>query len=202
MQNKKAFKDRHRTAANELIKILELDASPKTLIEKMAGKKFKKIPIKSTPKKKKKKSKTISPSKGKGVRRKIKKNKITPVKKSPNIKRSIRKDHKRDFMTIYSNETISPWSTNYINSLSDKYRLPFKPETLFSNSDIQNLGRRGGVKFFSGDIYGYIQFLGHEHLKQITKKAVNYMEYSKRKTLSGIDVIYALKQMKIPVYGV
>ncbi|CAG8466276.1 7485_t:CDS:2 [Scutellospora calospora] len=54
---------------------------------------------------------------------------------------------------------------------------------------IRRLARRGGVKRISGLIY------------EETRDAVTYTEHAKRKTVTSLDVVYALKRQGRTLYG-
>lgn len=101
---------------------------------------------------------------------------------------------------------------------------------LFSNSSIlvllgitkpaiRRLARRGGVKRISGLIYeetrGVLKIflenvslhlpsshLGAKHLpSQVIRDSVTYTEHAKRKTVTALDVVYALKRSGRTLYG-
>lgn len=65
---------------------------------------------------------------------------------------------------------------------------------------IRRLARRGGVKRISGDIYEETRNRLKAFLKDVVEKAVIYCEHAKRKTVTVLDVIYALKQKGLPLY--
>ncbi|KAK4875704.1 hypothetical protein RN001_012126 [Aquatica leii] len=56
---------------------------------------------------------------------------------------------------------------------------------------IRRLARRGGVKRISG-----LVFLGN-----VIRDAVTYTEHAKRKTVTAMDVVYALKRQGRTLYG-
>ncbi|ODM86661.1 Histone H4 [Orchesella cincta] len=58
---------------------------------------------------------------------------------------------------------------------------------------IRRLARRGGVKRISGLIY--------EETREFSKDAVTYTEHAKRKTVTAMDVVYALKRQGRTLYG-
>ena len=66
---------------------------------------------------------------------------------------------------------------------------------------IRRLARRGGVKRISGLVYEEVRVVLKEFLTNIIKDAVTYTEYSKRKTVTAMDVVYALKRNNRTIYG-
>ena len=66
---------------------------------------------------------------------------------------------------------------------------------------IKRLSRRGGVKRISGDIYKQIRIVIRIFLENIIKDAIVYTDYCRRKTVTVLDVIYALKKQQIVLYG-
>ena len=66
---------------------------------------------------------------------------------------------------------------------------------------IRRLARRGGVKRISGLIYEEIRMVTKIFLENIIKDSVTYMEYANRKTITVMDIIYALKRRGTTFYG-
>lgn len=62
-----------------------------------------------------------------------------------------------------------------------------------TKSDIRRLARRGGVKRLSATVYEETRFVLRDFLECIIRDAVTYTEYAKRKTVTSLDVVYALK---------
>lgn len=63
-----------------------------------------------------------------------------------------------------------------------------------SRSALKRLARRGGVKRIAGVVYPEVQNLLVEFLRGVIKDAFVFMEYSRRKTVTAMDVVYALKR--------
>ena len=64
---------------------------------------------------------------------------------------------------------------------------------------IRRLARRGGVKRISGLIYEETRGVLKVFLEGVIRDAVTYTEHAKRKTVTSLDVVYALKrQVCIP----
>ena len=66
---------------------------------------------------------------------------------------------------------------------------------------IRRLARRGGVKRISGLIYEETRNVLKSFLQNVVKDAVTYTEYARRKTVTAMDVIYALKRQGRTLYG-
>ena len=59
---------------------------------------------------------------------------------------------------------------------------------------IRRLARRGGVKRISALIYEESRIVLKTFLEHVIKDSVTYCEHAKRKTVTALDVIYALKR--------
>jgi histone H3/H4 len=66
---------------------------------------------------------------------------------------------------------------------------------------IRRLARRGGVKRISGLIYEETRGVLKVFLENIIRDAVTYTEHGKRKTVTALDVVYALKRNGRTLYG-
>ena len=66
---------------------------------------------------------------------------------------------------------------------------------------IRRLARRGGVKRISGAIYEDARNVMKHFLEHVVRDAVTYTDYSKRKTVTALDVVYALKRQGRTIYG-
>ncbi|KAJ5522855.1 hypothetical protein N7494_013265 [Penicillium frequentans] len=66
---------------------------------------------------------------------------------------------------------------------------------------ICRLARRGGVKCISTIVYEETRGVIKAFLENVIREAVTYTEHAKRKTVTSLDVIYALKRQGHPVYG-
>ena len=67
---------------------------------------------------------------------------------------------------------------------------------------IRRLARRGGVKRISGLIYDETRGVLKLFLESLIRDSVTYTEHAKRKTVTSLDVIYALKRQGRTLYGV
>ena len=66
---------------------------------------------------------------------------------------------------------------------------------------IRRLARRGGVKRISGLIYEETRGVIKTFIENVVRDAVTYTEYSRRKTVTALDVVYALKRQGRTIYG-
>lgn len=66
---------------------------------------------------------------------------------------------------------------------------------------IRRLARRGGVKRLSGLVYDTTRDCLVHFLKGVIRDSVTYVEHGKRKTVTCLDVIYALKRAGRTLYG-
>jgi len=66
---------------------------------------------------------------------------------------------------------------------------------------IRRLARRGGVKRISADIYTETRNVLKSFLDNVVRDAVAYTEHARRKTVTAMDVVYALKRQGRTLYG-
>ena len=66
---------------------------------------------------------------------------------------------------------------------------------------IRRLARRGGVKRLSGLVYDETRNVLKVFLEGIVRDAVTYTEHARRKTVTALDVVYALKRHGRTIYG-
>ena len=66
---------------------------------------------------------------------------------------------------------------------------------------IRRLARRGGVKRISALIYEESRNVLKNFLEAVIKDSVTYCEHAKRKTVTALDVVYALKRQGKTLYG-
>ena len=66
---------------------------------------------------------------------------------------------------------------------------------------IRRLARRGGVKRISALIYEEVRAVLKTFLENVIRDAVTYTEHAKRKTVTSLDVVYALKRQGRTLYG-
>lgn len=66
---------------------------------------------------------------------------------------------------------------------------------------IRRLARRGGVKRISGAVYEEIRNVLRTFVEGVIRDATAYTEHAKRKTLTALDVVHALKKRGRVLYG-
>jgi histone H4 len=66
---------------------------------------------------------------------------------------------------------------------------------------IRRLARRGGVKRISALIYDETRTVLRSFLENVVRDAVTYTEHARRKTVTAMDVVYALKRQGRSLYG-
>lgn len=66
---------------------------------------------------------------------------------------------------------------------------------------IRRLARRGGVKRISFSIYKEAREVLQGYLRRVVNDAIAYTEHANRKTVSAMDVVYALKRNGKHLYG-
>jgi histone H4 len=70
-----------------------------------------------------------------------------------------------------------------------------------TKGSIRKLARRGGVKRISGLIYEEVRGVLKDFLQNVIRDTVHYTEHAKRKTVTAMDVVYALKRQGRTIYG-
>ena len=66
---------------------------------------------------------------------------------------------------------------------------------------IRRLARRGGVKRISGLVYEETRGVLKVFLENVIRDAVTYAEHAHRKTVTAMDVVFALKRQGKTLYG-
>ena len=66
---------------------------------------------------------------------------------------------------------------------------------------IRRLARRGGVKRISGMMYEETRAVLKTFLMNVVKDSVTYTEHARRKTVTALDGVYALKRQGKTLYG-
>ena len=66
---------------------------------------------------------------------------------------------------------------------------------------IRRLARRGGVKRISSLVYEETRGVLKIFLENVIRDAVAYTEHARRKTVTAMDVVYALKRQGHTIYG-
>lgn len=66
---------------------------------------------------------------------------------------------------------------------------------------IRRLARRGGVKRISNLIYEETRTVLRTFLESVIRDSITYTDHAKRKTVTAMDVVYALKRQGRTLYG-
>jgi histone H4 len=66
---------------------------------------------------------------------------------------------------------------------------------------IRRLARRGGVKRISALVYEETRGVLKSFLENVIRDAITYTEHGRRKTVTVMDVVYALKRQGRTLYG-
>ncbi len=66
---------------------------------------------------------------------------------------------------------------------------------------IRRLARRGGVKRINGLIYEETRYLLRLFMQNVIRDTMQYTEHARRKTVTAMDVVYALKRQGRTLYG-
>ena len=70
-----------------------------------------------------------------------------------------------------------------------------------SNASLKRLARRGGTKRISQSIYREMRGVLETFLSSVIRDAVTYCEHARRKTVTSLDVVYALRRQGRTLYG-
>ena len=70
-----------------------------------------------------------------------------------------------------------------------------------TNASIRRLARRGGVKRMSWLVYHDVRGVLKSFLENVIRDSLSYTEHARRKTVTGMDVVYALKRQGRTMYG-
>lgn len=66
---------------------------------------------------------------------------------------------------------------------------------------IRRLARRGGVKRISADVYDEVRETLRVFVEGVVRDATAYTEHAKRKTVTALDVVNALRKRGKIIYG-
>jgi histone H4 len=83
-----------------------------------------------------------------------------------------------------------------------RHRKPLRDQIQgITKPAIRRLARRGGVKRISGTIYEETRSVLKAFLEHLIKDTVTYTEHGRRKTVTALDVVFALKKAGRTLYG-
>lgn len=66
---------------------------------------------------------------------------------------------------------------------------------------IRRLARRGGVKRISGLVYEETRGVLKQFLERVIRDALMYTDHARRKTVTALDVVHALRRNGRSIYG-
>ncbi|CAN6824677.1 unnamed protein product [Brassica oleracea var. botrytis] len=89
--------------------------------------------------------------------------------------------------------------TNEIRRIQQNVNLPSQDREF--ECALSELMKRGGVKRISGLIYEETRGVLKIFLENVIRDAVTYTEHARRKTVTAMDVVYALKRQGRTLYG-
>lgn len=69
-----------------------------------------------------------------------------------------------------------------------------------SNKELRRLARRGGVKRLNTLVYDEMRGALRDFLHNVIKHSVTYAEHARRKTVTTLDIMYALKRSGKTLY--
>lgn len=70
-----------------------------------------------------------------------------------------------------------------------------------TNGAIRRLARRGGVKRISYNVHDNVRSYISDFLDKVVRDSLTFAEHGKRRTISALDVVYALKKNGRVIYG-
>ena len=70
-----------------------------------------------------------------------------------------------------------------------------------TKGSIRRLARRGGVKRISGLLYEEVRGVLKGFVEGVVRDATAYTEHAKRRTVTALDVVHALKKRGRMLYG-
>lgn len=80
-------------------------------------------------------------------------------------------------------------------------KTPKEESFVLKKGTLRRLARKGGVQRISDNSYGGIREFADTMLLRVTKDSIIYAESAKRRTVTAMDVIYALKKNGKTLYG-
>ena len=136
-----------------------------------------------------------------------KENPSEPEKISDDPQNTINRNFNNNSLMAINNVISAIKSKTTKNTYVHKYKSKMKKRTIIkqkigiSNRAIRRLARRGGVKRISQLIYEDTRVILRSFLENVLKDIIVYTVHAKRKTVTSLDVIYALKRQGRMLYG-
>lgn len=114
--------------------------------------------------------------------------------KGPADKKMTKKVVKKDAMGIGGSVSVRHKKANQHKHYGNAVQGISRP-------DIRRLARRGGVKRISSSIYEETRGNLKQFLKDVIRDATIYTDHARRKTVTAMDITYALKRRGHTLYG-
>ena len=119
-----------------------------------------------------------------------------------------------DVVIVEDSEPPTPPPPSRISRRSSKIQAKIRPPQMarhrimlrdnlqgITNPAIRRIAHRSGVKRISGHVYEDARAALKTFLEGLIRDTTSYTEYARRKTVTSMDVIYALKSQNLSLYG-
>ena len=119
-----------------------------------------------------------------------------------------------DVVIVEDSEPPTPPPPSRISRRSSKIQAKMRPPQMarhrimlrdnlqgITNPAIRRIAHRSGVKRISGHVYEDARAALKTFLEGLIRDTTSYTEYAHRKTVTSMDVIYALKSQNLSLYG-
>ena len=123
-----------------------------------------------------------------------------------------------DVVIVEDSEPPTPPPPSRISRRSSKIQAKIRPPQMarhrfelcsdlrdnlqgITNPAIRRIAHRSGVKRISGHVYEDARAALKTFLEGLIRDTTSYTEYAHRKTVTSMDVIYALKSQNLSLYG-
>jgi histone H4 len=91
-------------------------------------------------------------------------------------------------------------STNKSGS-KKQVKAPKVADGRITNGSLRRLARRGGVRRISLATHDHVRDYVDAFLERVVRDSLTFTEHGKRKTITAMDVVYALKKNGRALYG-
>lgn len=92
-------------------------------------------------------------------------------------------------------KSISKSAMRHRHALKDNFK------TGLTNPAVRRIARRGGVKRISTGTYEELRGVLKIWLTNVIRDALAYVDHRHQKTITAMDIVYALKRQGITLYG-
>jgi histone H4 len=121
---------------------------------------------------------------------------LLQIKRSPETmgKEKENKPEKLAVKKTHTEKKPKPGNKRHAKEARDVYKGITKPA-------IRRLARRGGVKRIGGDVYEEVRCAMKVFLSDVIRDAITYTDHGRRKTVTALDVVHALRRQGHTLYG-